>query len=128
MRSVESGDARPLTPIEHARRIAELAQEKLAADVVILDMRPVCSYTDYFVICTGQNPRQTKAIYDAVREEMKKAERLTPRTVAGEREASWIIADYLDVVLHVFTPEAREYYRLEELWGDVPSVELAAAG
>ena len=91
-------------------------------------MRPVCSYTDYFVICTGQNPRQTKAIYDAVREEMKKAERLTPRTVAGEREASWIIADYLDVVLHVFTPEAREYYRLEDLWGDVPSVELAAAG
>jgi ribosome-associated protein len=91
-------------------------------------MRPVCSYTDYFVICTGQNPRQTKAIYDAVREEMKKAERLTPRTVAGEREASWILADYLDVVLHVFTPEAREYYRLEELWGDVPSVELAAAG
>ena len=91
-------------------------------------MRPVCSYTDYFVICTGQNPRQTKAIYDAVREEMKKAERLTPRTVAGEREASWILADYLDVVLHVFTPEAREYYRLEELWGDVPSVELAVAG
>jgi ribosome-associated protein len=126
--SVEPGDARPLKPIEHARRIAELAQEKLAADVVILDMRPVCSYTDYFVICTGQNPRQTKAIYDAVREEMKKADRLTPRTVAGEREASWILADYLDVVLHVFTPEAREYYRLEELWGDVPSVELAAAG
>jgi ribosome-associated protein len=96
--------------------------------VVILDMRPVCSYTDYFVICTGQNPRQTKAIYDAVREEIKKADGLTPRTVAGEREASWILADYLDVVLHVFTPEAREYYRLEELWGDVPSVELAAAG
>jgi ribosome-associated protein len=126
--SVEPGDARPLKPIEHARRIAELAQEKLAADVVILDMRPVCSYTDYFVICTGQNPRQTKAIYDAVREEIKKADGLIPRTVAGEREASWILADYLDVVLHVFTPEAREYYRLEELWGDVPSVELAAAG
>jgi ribosome-associated protein len=126
--NVEPGDARPLKPIEHARRIAELAQEKLAADVVILDMRPVCSYTDYFVICTGQNPRQTKAIYDAVREEMKKTDGFTPRTVAGEREARWILADYLDVVLHVFTPEAREYYRLEELWGDVPSVELAAAG
>jgi ribosome-associated protein len=127
-RHVDPGDPRPLTPIEHARRIAELAQEKLAADVVILDMRPVCSYTDYFVICTGQNPRQTKAIYDAVREEMKKGDGVTPRTVAGEREASWILADYLDVVLHVFTPAAREYYRLEELWGDVPSVELAAAG
>jgi ribosome-associated protein len=126
--SVESGDARPLTPIDHARRIAALAQEKLAADVVILDMRPVCSYTDFFVVCTGQNPRQTKAIYDEVRERLKKEEGLVPRTAAGEREARWILADYLDVVLHVFTPEAREYYRLEELWGDVPSVELAVAG
>jgi ribosome-associated protein len=126
--SVEPGDARPLTPIEHARRIAALAQEKLAADVVILDMRPVCSYTDFFVVCTGQNPRQTKAVYDEVRERLKKEEGLLPRAVAGERQATWILADYLDVVLHVFTPEAREYYRLEELWGDVPSVELAVAG
>ena len=126
--SVDAGDARPLTPIENARRIAALAQEKLAADVVILDMRPVCSYTDFFVVCTGGNPRQTKAIYDEVRERLKKEEGLVPRTVAGEREARWILADYLDVVLHVFTPEAREYYRLEELWGDVPSVELAVAG
>ena len=126
--TVDPGDARPLTPIEHARRIATLAQEKLAADVVILDMRPVCSYTDFFVLCTGQNPRQTKAVYDEVRERLKKEEGLLPRTVAGEREATWILADYLDVVLHVFTPEARQYYRLEELWGDVPSVELAVAG
>ena len=126
--TVEAGDARPLTPIDHARRIAALAQEKLAADVVILDMRPACSYTDFFVVCTGQSPRQTKAIYDEVRERLKKEEGLVPRTVAGEREARWILADYLDVVLHVFTPEAREYYRLEELWGDLPSVELAVAG
>ena len=125
--SVDAGDARPLTPIEHARRIAALAQEKLAADVVILDMRPVCSYTDFFVVCTGQSPRQTKAIYDEVRERLKE-DGLVPRAVAGERQATWILADYLDVVLHVFTPEAREYYRLEELWGDVPSVELAVAG
>ena len=126
--TVDPGDARPLTPIEHARRIAELAQEKLAADVVILDMRPVCSYTDFFVVCTGQNPRQAKAVYDEVRERLKREEGLVPRSAVGEREARWILADYLDVVLHVFTPEAREYYRLEELWGDVPSVELAAAG
>jgi ribosome-associated protein len=126
--TVDSGDVRPLTPIEHARRIAALAQEKLAADVVILDMRPACSYTDFFVVCTGQSPRQTKAIYDEVRERLKKEDGLLPRTVAGEREARWILADYLDVVLHVFTPEAREYYRLEELWGDLPSVELAVAG
>jgi ribosome-associated protein len=90
-------------------------------------MRPVCSYTDYFVVCTGQNPRQTKAIYDEVREQLKRSDRLLPQTVAGADRATWIVADYLDVVLHVFTPEARDYYRLEELWGDVPSVELAAA-
>ena len=115
-----------LTSLEQARRIADLAQEKLARDVLILDMRPVCSYTDYFVVCTGNNPRQAKAIYDAVREGLKHEEKLVPQHSHGERDASWILADYLDVVLHVFTPEARSYYRLEELWGDVPSVEVAA--
>jgi ribosome-associated protein len=96
--------------------------------VVILDMRPVCSYTDFFVICTGQNPRQTAAIYDAVHEQMKHSEaRLLPRSVDGAREATWVVADYLDVVLHIFTPDARAYYRLEDLWGDVPSVELESA-
>jgi ribosome-associated protein len=91
-------------------------------------MRPVCSYTDYFVLCTGNNPRQTKAIYDEVHTRLKKDERLLPHSVAGLDTATWILADYLDVVLHVFTPDARDYYRLEELWGDVPSVEPVAAG
>lgn len=90
-------------------------------------MRPVCSYTDYFVLATGQNPRQTKAIYDQVREALKRDERVVPQHVEGEREATWIVADYLDVVLHVFTPEARAFYRLEELWDDVPAVAVEAA-
>jgi ribosome-associated protein len=91
-------------------------------------MRPVCSYTDFFVIATGQNPRQTAAIYDEVHSEMKRdAVRLLPKSVDGQREATWIVADYVDVVLHIFTPDARDYYRLEELWGDVPSVEVATA-
>ena len=93
---------------------------------MILDMRPVVTYTDYFVICSGQNPRQAKAISDEIHETLKRESRLIPR-VSGEREATWILLDYLDVVVHVFTPEARAYYRLEQLWGDVPSVELAAA-
>ena len=121
-----TGEAKPLTPLEQARRIAQLAEEKLARDVVILDMRPVVTYTDYFVICTGQNTRQTKAIYEQVRESLKRDERLIPRHVSGEREATWILADYLDVIFHVFTPEARSYYRLEELWADVPSIALPA--
>jgi ribosome-associated protein len=90
-------------------------------------MRPVCSYTDFFVLATGQNPRQTKAIWDEVHERLKHDERALPSSVAGEPEGRWIVADYLDVVFHVFTPESREYYRLEELWGDVPQVELEAA-
>ncbi len=90
-------------------------------------MRPVCSYTDFLVLCTGQNPRQTKAIFDEVRERLKREERSVPRSVEGEGEARWIVADYLDVVFHVFTPDARAFYRLEELWDDVPAVELEAA-
>jgi ribosome-associated protein len=90
-------------------------------------MRPVCTYTDFFVICTGRNPRQTKAIYDEVHARLKREHRALPQTVEGERESTWIVADYLDVVLHVFTPETRSFYRLEELWGDVPSVALEAA-
>jgi ribosome-associated protein len=90
-------------------------------------MRPVCSYTDFFVLATGQNQRQTKAIWDEVRERLKHEEGVLPRSIAGESEGRWIVGDYLDVVFHVFTPESREYYRLEELWGDVPSIELDAA-
>ena len=89
-------------------------------------MRPVCSYTDFFVVCTGQNARQTHAIFEEVYARLKEDGQL-PRSVAGQREGTWVVADYLDLVLHVFTPEARGYYRLEELWGDVPSVEVEAA-
>ena len=113
--------------IEQARRIAGIAQEKLADDVVILDMRPVCVFTDFFVIATGRNTRQTKAIWDEVHEQLKRELRSIPTAIDGERDANWIVADYLDVVLHVFTPDAREYYRLEDLWSDVPAVDLDAA-
>ena len=116
-----------LSSLEQARRIAALAQEKLAEDVVILDMRPVCTFTDYFVIATGRNPRQTAAIWDEVHGRLKQEEHLNPRASDGTQEGTWILADYLDVVLHVFTPEARAFYKLEDLWNDVPAVELDAA-
>ena len=115
-----------LTSLEQARRIAALCEEKLATDVTILDMRTVCDYTDFFVIATGNNTRQVKAISDEVHVAMKRDYGLLPRALAGEREATWIVADYLDVVLHLFTPETRGFYRLEELWSDVPSVEVEA--
>jgi ribosome-associated protein len=90
-------------------------------------MRGVCDFTDFFVIATGRNARQTKAIYDEVAGVLKKEHKLLPRGSAGTTEATWIVADYLDVVVHLFTPETRGFYRLEELWSDVPSVELEAA-
>jgi ribosome-associated protein len=89
-------------------------------------MRSVCVFTDYFVICSGRNPRQTKSISDEVHVGMKR-EKLIPRSVDGERDGNWVIADYLDVVLHVFTPDTRRFYDLEDLWGDVPQVELGQA-
>ena len=112
---------------ELARRIAALCEEKLAADVVVLDMRGVCDYTDFFVIASGANSRQTKAIYDEVHFALKRDESLLPRSSGGVQEATWIVADYNDVVLHVFTPETRSFYRLEDLWNDVPKVEVAAS-
>jgi ribosome-associated protein len=90
-------------------------------------MRPVCVYTDFFVLASGRNARQTGAIFDEVHGRLKQESKLLPRAVDGQREGDWIIADYLDVVLHVFTPETREFYRLEDLWGDVPAVELETA-
>ena len=90
-------------------------------------MRPACVFTDFFVIATGRNPRQTTAIFDDVYSRLKGEYGLTPRAADGTNEGDWIIADYLDVVLHVFTPQTREFYRLEDLWGDLPAVELEAA-
>ncbi len=128
MTSAAPGYTEPtLDSLEQARRIATLAHEKLADDVVILDMRPACSFTDYFVIATGRNPRQTAAIWDEVHDRLKQEAGMTPRSVDGVQEGTWILADYLDVVLHVFTPDARTYYKLEDLWNDVPAVELKAA-
>jgi ribosome-associated protein len=122
----EKKDAAGLTSLEQARLIASLCEEKLATEVTILDMRSVCDYTDFFVIATGRNPRQTKAISDEVAGVVKREHRLVPRSVVGLPEATWVVADYLDVVLHVFTPETRAYYRLEELWNDVPKLAAAA--
>ena len=89
-------------------------------------MRGVCDYTDFFVIATGRNERQTKAVYDEVAGRLKKEHGLLPRSTAGLVESNWIVVDYLDVVLHLFTPDTRRYYRLEDLWGDVPKLEPAA--
>jgi len=104
-----------------AERIAAIAADKKATDIRVLDLREVVGYTDHFVICTGNTERQTKAIHDAIHKELKDTEGLLPRRVEGDREARWILMDYLDCVVHIFTPDARSFYRLEQLWGEAPA-------
>jgi ribosome-associated protein len=101
--------------------IARLAADKKAIDVVELDLRGVLGYTDYFLICSGNTTRQTKAIHDGILEGLKHEHATVPRRVEGAGRADWILMDYLDVVVHIFTPDARDYYRLEQLWGEAPA-------
>lgn len=107
-----------------ARRLAAIADSKKAEDLVVLDMRDLVAYTDFLVICTARSERQARAIVDEVRVRAKREVGLLPGGVDGGGEAGWTILDYLDCVLHVFTPEARERYGLEELWRDAPPLEL----
>ena len=109
-----------MEPAELLSEITRLAADKKAVDIVVLDLRGVLGYTDYFVICSGGTDRQTKAIHDRIHEGMKKHHSVLPRRVEGLAEARWILMDYLDVIVHVFTPEARDFYRLEQLWGEAP--------
>jgi ribosome-associated protein len=108
-------------PGELLGQVVRLAADKKAIDVVELDLRGVLGYTDYFVICSGNTPRQTKAIHDGILEGLKHDHATSPRRVEGIGRADWILMDYLDVVVHIFTPQARDYYRLEQLWGEAPS-------
>ena len=107
--------------------IARYATDKKASDVVELDLRAVLDYTDFFLICSGNTSRQTKAIHDGILEGLKHEHKTVPRRVEGASRANWILMDYLDVVVHIFTPETRAYYRLEELWGEAPA-RLAREG
>jgi ribosome-associated protein len=109
-----------MSPERLATTVAALAADKKAHDIVALDLRGVAGYTDFFVIASGNTDRQTKAIHDGVHLGLKKLEGLLPRRVEGVGESRWILMDYLDVVVHIFTPETRDFYRLESLWGDVP--------
>ncbi|MBS1846034.1 MAG: ribosome silencing factor [Actinobacteria bacterium] len=107
-----------------ARHLAELADSKKAEDIVAMDMRDLVAYTDFLIVCTARNERQARAIVDEVRVRVKKDSGLLPGGVDGGGEAGWTIIDYLDVVLHVFTPEARDRFQLEDLWHEAPRLDL----
>lgn len=99
------------------------ARDKKASELVVLDLRRSSAFTDYFLLCTGQNQRQVKAIADAVEETLKRA-RLRPAHVEGYDRADWVLLDYFTFIVHIFTPATREFYGLERLWGQAVRIAV----
>ena len=110
-----------------AARIAAHADDRKARDIVELDLRSVVDYTDFFVICSGGSDRQVRAIVEAIQLGCKAELGVVPQRIEGATQGQWVLMDYLDVIVHVFVPEVREYYALERLWGEVPSRAIEAA-
>lgn len=105
--------------------VVQAARDKKAEDLVVLDLRALQSFTDYFVICSGRNARQVQAIADAVEESLRTIQ-VKPAHVEGYERAEWVLLDYFDFIVHVFSSERREFYALERLWGSAERIELPA--
>lgn len=113
-----------LSTDEKAALTSRVAVDKKATDVVVLDMREVSSITDYFLICGGGSVRQVQAIADAIEEELTQAGSASLGT-EGYREGHWILMDYGDLIVHIFSQDTREYYDLERLWANAPKVDVS---
>ena len=121
----QSAEEKQALSREVALAAARAADEKKATDILVQDVRELVSITDYFVIVTASNARQVEAIIDEIEEALRENLQVKPNHTEESRDGSWSLLDYGDVVVHVFMPEAREYYRLEELWNDAPVLDLA---
>jgi len=102
------------------------AESKKATDIRILDLTGITSFADFFVICTGNNQRQVQAISEEVGLQLKQQASELPLSVEGYNQAEWVLADYGDLLVHIFSPKAREYYDLERLWRSAKTVEIPA--
>lgn len=116
-----------MTSHELAARIAAIADDKQAEDIVALDVSKLIGYTDALVICTARNERLAKAIHDEVHDRLKHEDGRLPARAEGVGENRWILLDYLDCILHIFVPETRERYRLDRLWGEAERIDLDGA-
>jgi ribosome-associated protein len=107
------------------RSAIEASQEKKATDLVVLDLRGLATFTDFFLLATGGSNRQLKAIVDGIEEELAK-KGVKPDHVEGYPNGDWVLMDYVDFIVHVFTPRSRTYYNLERLWGDAARLAIAS--
>lgn len=117
-----------VTPLELAKTAALAADEKKATDIVVIDLTTATDVCDYFVICTVNSKPQADAVIEAVEEKVKANCREAPLSTEGCAGSDWTLMDYGAVVVHVFRPEARDYFRLDRLWGDAPRVSLGLEG
>ena len=115
----------PIDPAELARTAARAADDKKATDTVVLLVGEIIAITDAFVITTGSNTRQVRTIVDEIEKQLREDHGVRPRAVEGLEDATWVLVDYGDIVVHVFLDETREYYGLERLWADAPRLEWA---
>jgi len=111
--------------LELAREIVDAVEDKKAGDIVLLDLRPDTVMADFFVICNGNSDRQLRALTEGIREATKEKFGILPFSTEGTPESGWILMDYSDVVVHLFTEELRDFYSLEELWSEEASVLLS---
>lgn len=112
-----------LTGADKAKEAARLALDKKAVGLIVLDLQGLASYTDYFVICSGDSTTQVKAIVDNVEKGLGNL-KVKPMGIEGRSHAHWVLMDYGDVIVHVFEKETRDYYELEKLWLDAPEVKV----
>lgn len=112
---------RVLKSIDVARLAVEAASDKQADNIVMLDTKQVCSFADYFVICSGDSPRQIEAIRQEIRDKLKRDDIMLFH-IEGAADSGWILLDLGDVVVHIFSPDQRNYYRLDDLWHEAAAV------
>ena len=111
---------------ELARKIVDIVSEKQAEDVVMLDLRDASIITDYFVLCTGTSDRQIKALTDEIVKTISREDKQKPLRTEGAADSGWVLLDYGGVVVHIFSPEMRDLYRLEKVWSQaVPVLRIA---
>ena len=113
---------------ECALLAAKAADEKKATDIMVQEVGAITSMCDYFVIATAANNRQVDAIIEEIEKKLREDGGIKPASREGLQEGTWALLDYGDIVVHVFQPEARDYYRLEDLWNDCPVIDLKEAG
>jgi ribosome-associated protein len=123
----EQGRGAPVEPEEAVMIAARAAGDRKATDIALLDLREIASFTEFFLICTGTNPRQVQAISNAVEEELRKV-RKRPLHIEGYSSAEWILLDYGDFIVHVFSVASRRFYDLERLWRDAKRIEIKDEG